>query len=53
VQFADCPGRHEPGTGKLDFQGIFSTIDGSGYDGWVGAEYHPLTTTADSLGWLR
>ncbi len=54
VQFADCPGRHEPGTGTLPFQRIFGAIEQSGYGGWVGAEYHPSThRTADSLGWLR
>ena len=53
VQFADCPGRHEPGTGTLDFGGIFRIISESGYRGWVGAEYHPSGATAASLGWLR
>jgi hydroxypyruvate isomerase len=54
VQFADCPGRHEPGTGTLSFDRIFSAIDASGYDGWVGAEYHPSSSrTADTLGWLH
>jgi hydroxypyruvate isomerase len=53
VQFADCPGRHEPGSGTLPFERIFSTIERSGYDGWVGAEYHPSSDrTADTLGWL-
>lgn len=53
VQFADVPGRHEPGTGTLDFDRIFAAIEGSGYAGWVGAEYHPSGRTADSLAWLR
>ena len=53
VQFADSPGRHEPGTGGLDFAGIFRTIRDSSYAGWVGAEYHPLAQTAAGLGWLR
>jgi hydroxypyruvate isomerase len=53
VQFADHPQRHEPGTGSLDFTGIFRAIRDSGYDGWVGAEYQPLAATAAGLGWLR
>jgi hydroxypyruvate isomerase len=53
VQFADSPGRHEPGTGGLDFSTIFGTIRASGYRGWVGAEYHPLGATLAGLGWLR
>jgi len=53
VQFADSPHRHEPGTGNLDFGSIFGTIRASGYDGWVGAEYHPIATTTAGLGWMR
>lgn len=52
VQFADAPGRHQPGTGEIDFNNIFKAIDASGYEGWVGAEYRPTGTTAQSLGWL-
>jgi hydroxypyruvate isomerase len=53
IQFADCPGRGQPGTGKLDFAHIFGEIARSTYSGWVGAEYKPKGTTADSLDWLR
>lgn len=53
VQFADVPGRHEPGSGTLDFERIFGAIERSGYGGWVGAEYHPSGRTAESLEWLR
>lgn len=52
VQFADAPGRHEPGTGTLDFAGLFAALDAAGYAGWCGAEYHPSAGTAGSLGWL-
>lgn len=53
IQFADHPGRHEPGTGKLDFKAIFAALDEMGYDGWVGAEYVPEGKTVDGLGWLK
>ena len=52
VQFADAPGRHEPGTGVLDFPALFAAIDAMGYAGWVGAEYVPSGRTVDSLHWL-
>jgi hydroxypyruvate isomerase len=52
IQFADCPGRHEPGTGTVPFAEIFAAIESSAYAGWVGAEYHPLETTAAGLHWL-
>ena len=53
IQFADCPGRHEPGTGNIDYQQVFSFIKASTYDGWVGAEYQPLNNTLTSLNWLK
>jgi hydroxypyruvate isomerase len=52
IQFADAPGRHEPGTGDLDFAAIFACIDAIGYAGWVGAEYQPSGETMASLAWL-
>lgn len=52
IQFADAPGRHEPGTGTIDFAQIFGAIDDSAYDGWVAAEYFPEKSTEDGLGWL-
>jgi hydroxypyruvate isomerase len=52
IQFADTPGRHEPGTGELNFDFLFQHIDRIGYSGWTSAEYRPLTTTAASLSWL-
>jgi len=51
IQFADTPGRHEPGTGELNFDFLFHHIDRIGYTGWTSAEYRPLTTTAASLSW--
>lgn len=52
VQFADNPGRHEPGTGELNLDFIFAHLDRLGYAGWVGAEYRPATTTEAGLGWF-
>jgi hydroxypyruvate isomerase len=52
IQFADCPGRGQPGTGRIDFDRMFSVIERSGYSGWVGAEYKPVGTTMESLDWL-
>ncbi|WP_316356535.1 hydroxypyruvate isomerase family protein [Devosia sp.] len=53
VQVADVPGRHEPGTGRMDYPGIFAGIEKLGYDGWVGAEYRPVAGTSAGLGWMR
>jgi hydroxypyruvate isomerase len=53
IQFADCPGRGQPGTGVVDFNAVFDIIATSDYQGWVGAEYRPTTDTAASLAWLK
>lgn len=53
LQIADTPGRHEPGTGEIDFNFLFRHLDRIGYAGWVGCEYHPATTTEAGLGWLQ
>jgi hydroxypyruvate isomerase len=53
VQFADVPGRHEPGTGTLPLRELFSTLDELGYQGWVAAEYIPTRRTEETLSWLR
>lgn len=52
VQFADCPGRHEPGTGTVDFAAALAALREVGYGGWLGAEYRPRADTAAGLGWL-
>lgn len=53
IQFADVPGRGEPGTGGLDFKSIFYAIEYSSYDGWVSAEYKPTKYTEDTLRWKQ
>lgn len=53
VQFADCPGRHEPGSGQIDFQAIRNKLAQVGYqEGWA-AEYIPSAATVETLGWLQ
>jgi hydroxypyruvate isomerase len=53
IQFADCPGRGQPGTGEIDFKKIFSVIQQANYSGWCGAEYRPVGVTCESFGWLN
>jgi hydroxypyruvate isomerase len=52
IQIADNPGRHEPGTGEINYAWLFRHLDAIGYQGWVGCEYKPETTTEAGLGWL-
>ena len=52
IQFADNPGRHEPGTGEINFPNLFDAIDKMGWKGWLGAEYIPSKRTEETLGWM-
>ena len=59
IQFADAPGRHEPGTGTIDYAHLFAEIDrmatNGSYAGWVSAEYRPGEgrSTAETLQWFH
>ncbi|HSH47963.1 MAG TPA: hydroxypyruvate isomerase [Halomonas sp.] len=52
VQLADNPGRHEPGTGEINYPFLFAHLDRLGYAGWIGCEYRPTATTEEGLVWL-
>jgi len=53
VQIADNPGRHEPGTGEINFPFLFGHLARSGYAGWIGCEYKPAVSTELGLGWIE
>ncbi|MCQ9376631.1 hydroxypyruvate isomerase [Methyloversatilis sp. XJ19-49] len=53
VQIADNPGRHEPGSGEINYPFLFDWLDRIGYTGWVSAEYLPAGNTTAGLGWMR
>ncbi len=53
IQFADVPGRHEPGTGNMPWQELSACIRHHGYAGWIGCEYRPRASTTAGLGWRK
>lgn len=53
VQIADAPGRHEPGTGEVPLEKHLAALDAAGYDGWVGLEYVPSTTSERAFDWIK
>jgi hydroxypyruvate isomerase len=53
MQVADNPGRHEPGTGEINYTNLFRFIDEVGYTGYIGCEYKPAATTEEGLSWLK
>lgn len=53
IQIADNPGRHEPGTGEVNFPRLLAQVDSLGYSGHIGCEYLPAAGTVAGLDWAR
>jgi len=53
MQIADVPGRHEPGSGEINFDFMFKHVDAIGYAGWIGCEYNPAGDTLEGLKWAK
>ncbi|MDE1161227.1 MAG: TIM barrel protein [Acidobacteriaceae bacterium] len=52
VHISDVPGRHEPGTGTIDFKQLKQTLLETQYRGYLGCEYIPRSNTIDGLNWM-
>lgn len=52
IQVADNPGRHQPGTGEINYRWLLAEIQASGYPGYIGLEYVPTPDSAASLAWV-
>ena len=46
---ADVPGRHEPGTGEINYGNLLKRIEETGYNGYIGLEFKALGSTEDIL----
>jgi hydroxypyruvate isomerase len=53
LHLADVPGRHEPGTGEINYRNVFRAIRAAGYTGFTGLEYRPAADAAVTLGVVR
>lgn len=49
IHIADAPGRHEPGTGEINYAKVLSCLEESGYTGLIGFELIPKTTTTEAV----
>jgi hydroxypyruvate isomerase len=52
VQIADTPGRHQPGSGEINYRNVLAAVEASDYNGFVGLEYIPLGSVEAALSWL-
>ncbi len=53
IQIADNPGRHEPGSGEINYEFLFQHLRNVNYENWIGCEYRPRGKTEDSLEWMK
>lgn len=54
IQIAQVPDRGEPDLeGEINYRYIFKLLEDIGYDGFVGLEYKPRTTTTEGLKWME
>jgi len=49
IHIADVPGRHEPGTGEIDYANIYRKLVDLKYDKFMAMEYYPTTDPVESL----
>jgi len=51
----DHPGRHEPGTGEVNYRNVFKAIYdlGDRYQGYAALEYRPLAPLEENLAAMR
>jgi hydroxypyruvate isomerase len=49
LHVADVPGRHEPGTGEINYANVMRRVSEAGYNGYVGLEYQPSGDSFHSL----
>jgi len=50
---ADCPGRHEPGTGNIDYVSIIKEINRLDYKGFIGLEYRATKPDSETFGFIK
>jgi hydroxypyruvate isomerase len=53
LHVADVPGRHEPGTGEINYRNVFRAVEAAGYAAYVGLEYRPSVDHAATLATVR
>lgn len=49
IHIADAPGRHEPGTGEINYANVYKLLEKLGYQNRVGYELFPATDTKTAV----
>jgi len=49
IHIADVPGRHEPGTGEINYMNIYRKLAQLNYKGTIAMEFYPTTDVVETL----
>jgi len=49
IHMADVPGRHEPGTGEINYKNVVKTLKAIKYDGIIGFEFTPKHDSSNAI----
>ena len=49
IHVADVPGRHEPGTGEINYPHVVQALRDVGYEGTIGLETFPLNDSREAM----
>ena len=49
IHVADVPGRHEPGTGEINYKSVYRKLAELNYHHWIAMEYYPTGEPVASL----
>lgn len=53
IHVADVPGRHEPGTGEINYKNVFNTLKELKYDKVIGFELFPLNSSKEAIAAIK
>lgn len=53
VHIGDVPGRHEPGTGEINYPVVLDELTNAGYNGYVECEFEPLESPEMAIRHVR
>ncbi len=53
IHIADCPGRHEPGTGIINYRGVFACLQEIGYASDIAFELYPKASSTEAIAAIK
>lgn len=53
IHIADAPGRHEPGTGNIDYPRLLNLLKEKNYSGFIGFEFFPKGDSTEALNAIK